>query len=244
MSDDKSNTWLKNEKGQIDYYINSSEVILVERKRSLKILLDLFDYHFQVKEGLNILDFGCGDGVITKYIYEKFPRNNYFLLDGSTSMLNLAKEKLNSNDLQFINQTFEDYIQQPVEEFKYDFVFSSNAIHHLDYAGKMNLFIKIFNQLKYNGMFINVDLVLPASKRSEELQFKMWIDWMNETLVRNNLHGDIGKHNNLPQNYKSKPENKPSKLSDQLDLLQKAGFGDVDCFYKYSVFAVYGGIKY
>lgn len=238
------NNWINNEKDQIDYYISSNEVILIERKRCIKMLSDLLDYHFPVKDGLQILDLGCGDGIITKYLYEKFPKNNYFLLDGSADMLDRAKEKLNSGNMQFINQTFEEYIQKPSEDFKYDFVFSSNAIHHLDYVKKMDLFVKIFKELKYDGMFINVDLVLPTSKKSEELQFKMWVDWMNETIKRSNLPDDIGKHDGLPKSYKEKSENKPSRLFDQLELLQKAGFEDVDCFFKYSIFALYGGIKY
>lgn len=34
---------------------------------------------------------------------------------------------------------------------------------------------------------------------------------------------------------------KPAKLDDQLEWLREAGFADVDCYYKYLMFAVYGG---
>lgn len=237
------NNWIKNEKNQIDDYVNNSEIYLIGRKRCLKILVDLFSYHFDKRKNLNILDLGCGDGVVTKLLYDNAPNNNYYLLDGSTDMLNMAKEKLKSDCFTFINQTFEDYIAMPSKELKYDFVFSSNAIHHLNYSGKMHLFEKIFNQLKFDGMFINIDLVLPSSSKSEELQFQMWADWIKEYIKVNGLKEKEGEFDNMPEIYKNKPENKPTKLFDQLDLLSKAGFKDVDCFYKYSVFSILGGIK-
>ena len=76
-----SNHWLKNEKKQIDDYINNSEVYLIERKRCLKILLDLFTYHFEQRDNLDIFDFGCGDGILTELLNNSFPNNNFYLLD-------------------------------------------------------------------------------------------------------------------------------------------------------------------
>ena len=43
--------------------------------------------------------------------------------------------------------------------------------------------------------------------------------------------------------YKKKLENKPSGLVEQLRLLEDIGFRDVDCFYKYGIFALFGGTK-
>jgi len=243
MDERKINTWLNNDENQIGYYTSSYDVILIERKRCIKLLADIISYHFPIKENLNILDLGCGDGIITSYLYKQFPQNNYFLLDGSSEMLDKAKERLNIGNISFINQSFEDYIKQICKECEYDFVFSSNAIHHLDYFKKNELYNKIFKELKYDGMFINIDVVLPNSNESEKLQFKMWSNWVNETITNYNLTEQIGKHDELPKRYKSSPENKPSKLVDQLDMLQKIGFRDVDCFFKYSIFAMFGGVK-
>ena len=71
--------------------------------------------------------------------------------------------------------------------------------------------------------------------------FAMWEDWINELLAQ--IGGEIGTHDGLPQVAKAKPENKPSGLFEQLELLKKIGFRDVDCFYKYGVFAMFGGTK-
>ncbi len=76
MKKNKSNTWLT-EKGleQIDFYVSSADVIVVERNRTIKILLDIFRYHFKEKKNLTLLDVGCGDGILTKNIEEKFQEN-------------------------------------------------------------------------------------------------------------------------------------------------------------------------
>jgi len=47
----------------------------------------------------------------------------------------------------------------------------------------------------------------------------------------------------IPIVYGNNQESKPSNLFDQLQMVSRCGFRDVDCFYKYSIFAVYGGTK-
>lgn len=69
----------------------------------------------------------------------------------------------------------------------------------------------------------------------------MWTDWINENLIRLGIPEKVGTYDGLPQKYKHAQENKPSSLADQLRVLEEVGFNDVDCFYKYSVFAVFGG---
>ena len=71
----------------------------------------------------------------------------------------------------------------------------------------------------------------------------MWTDWVNETLFKSGFKDDIGKYDGIPTAYKAARENKPSTLSDQLDLLLKIGFQDVDCFFKNGIFSVFGGTK-
>lgn len=244
MNLQKQNTWLTMDgKDQADFYTSAADVIIIERKRTIQLILDLFGYHYEPPEGRIILDIGCGDGTITKHFIERFPNNTFYLMDGSEDMLSRAKESLKCDNVVFIKQTFEEYIDKNPNTSTYDFVFSSNAIHHLDSYSKEKFYKRIYHDLLQNGFFINIDLVLPSSERSEQLQFKMWIDWMNETLMKINLKNDVGKHDNLPKVYKSKSENQPSTLTDQMEMLGRAGFKDVDCFFKYSIFAMFGGIK-
>jgi tRNA (cmo5U34)-methyltransferase len=237
------NYWLTQDARQVDIYLNTADVIIVERNRAIRILIDLFRYHFETPENLNMLDLGCGDGILTKHISDRYPNNTFDLLDGSADMISRAKDNLLGNGVSFYHKTFEDYIKAPFDENRYDFIYSANSIHHLDLDGKRRLYTKIYREMKPGGLFINIDPVKPASEKSEQLQFRMWTDWINETLYKNGFSDDIGKYDNIPTIYKSKAENKPSELFEQCNLLFEIGFRNVDCFFKYSIFAIFGGTK-
>jgi tRNA (cmo5U34)-methyltransferase len=207
----------------------------------MKLLADIIRYHFDTPQDLHLLDLGGGDGVLTEYLAERYPNNAFTLLDGSADMLARAQQRLTGKNAAFIQQTFEEYIETQPKDQTYDFVFSSNAIHHLDWLGKSQLYAKLFREIKFGGAFVNIDVVQAPTERSERWQFAMWEDWINEKLAQ--AGGETGTHDGLPQMAKAKPENKPSGLLEQLELLRHIGFRDVTCFYKYSVFAMLGGTK-
>ena len=234
----KANAW-----SNVDSYLSVAEIIVPERSRTMKLLVDVFGYHFERKECLSLLDIGCGDGIVSDRIRERYAKNSFFLLDGSLEMLEKAKKRLKGENITFIHQTFDEYIALTAEKEKYDFAYSAHAIHHLDLAGKSRLYQKIFDELKPGGLFLNIDPVLPSSERSETWQFKMWRDWINESLHEKGFKSDIGKYDNVPSHYKNNAENKPSSLFKQLELLEKVGFENVDCVYKFSVIAIFGGTK-
>ncbi len=239
----KDATFKWDNKEFVDFYTQSANVIMLERQRCIKVLLEIVKFHFQDITGLHILDLGCGDGIISKYIYDKSPDNEFSLIDASEEMLNKAKKSLNDTKISYQHLTFEDYCELPAEDGKYNLVFSANAIHHLDFTKKNDLFSKIYKELQFGGLFLNIDPVHPSSAYSEAIQFEIWRNWMNETLEKNNNAQDVGKYDNIPEVYKNNLENKPTNLFDQLQMLSRCGFRDVDCFYKYSIFAVYGGTK-
>ena len=239
----KDATFKWDDKDFVSFYTDSANFIVLERQRSIRILLEIAAFHFPSLSNLHILDLGCGEGIITKYIYDKSPSNNFYLLDASEEMLNKAKANLSSSNISFCHRTFEDYFTSQSEDWKYDLVFSANAIHHLDFAQKTALYTKIYKELKPGGLFLNIDAVHPSSAHSEEIQFQMWRNWMNETLETNGKESDLGKYDNIPSLYKNNLEDRPSGLWDQLQALSRCGFRDVDCFYKYSIFAVFGGTK-
>lgn len=226
-----------------DAYIDSADIVVIERRRLVKILFDLYRYRFNDKNRLVLLDIGCGDGILSGYIQRNSPENTFFLLDGSCKMLEKAKQNIQGPNVFYIHQTFEEYISSEADDAHYDFVYSANAIHHLDLFAKSRLYEKIFRELKKGGLFVNIDPVLPSSELSEQWQFNMWRDWMNEALLNKGLSDHKGKYDDFPLQYKMKSENKPGSLFDQLQALNKAGFENVDCFYKYSIFAIFGGTK-
>lgn len=50
-------------------------------------------------------------------------------------------------------------------------------------------------------------------------------------------------YDDIIQRYKDNRDNKPDTLDKQLKALKSVGFKDVDCYYKYGIFTMYGGRK-
>ena len=71
---------------------NITIIEIIERRRLVKILYDLYRYRFGNKKGLVLLDIGCGDGILSRYIQSRCPENTFYLLDGSYKMLVEAKQ--------------------------------------------------------------------------------------------------------------------------------------------------------
>lgn len=241
---DRHNTWLhEGGVGQVELYTSTADVILPERYQILGILSDIFGYHFEDRQGLSVLDLGCGDGIMAELIQARHPGNTVTLLDGSSMMLDKARQRLGTGGHRFVLQTFEAYVNAAVEDARYDCCVSVNAIHHLGFLDKGRLYAKLYRELSHGGLLLISDPVLSSSERSEAWQFGMWRDWMNKALKAGGYQDEIGKYDDLPAEYKFKPENKASGLWEQMQLLHRIGFRNVDCFWKYGIFAVFGGTK-
>ena len=160
-------------------------------------------------------------------------------------MIDKAKTRLVSiARCQFQVQSFEEYSEpQLTSEESYDFIFSSTAIHHIDKQQKLNLNKAIYQNLKKGGCFLNFDVVKPASPFAEEIQDQLWINWINRMIINYGQDLNVGDHDHIPKRHSEHPINQPCTLLDNLSSLEEAGFQDVDCFYKYSVFALFGGFK-
>ena len=237
------NNWLNENQNQIDYYISSKDTILIDRRRHLLTMLELFNSYFQDKSGLTFLDIGCGDGPLTKVMFDLYPDNTFHLLDGSETMIDKARRNIPSDKAAFFTDSFESFFNKNTDENYYDFIFSSMAIHHVEHHKKKELYSKIHTILKHSGLFINIDVVLPASSKTESIQFKMWRDYINDSLKTYGRDNEIGAHDGLPDSYKNKSENKPSTLASQMDMLTDIGFKDVECYHKYGIFVLFGCIK-
>jgi len=121
------NNWLSENKNQIDYYIFSKDVILCDRKKHLETMIELFTTYFSERSGRRFLDVGCGDGALSRILFDRFPDNEFHLLDGSHTMLEKAREYLQAGNTVFHNDTFENFFGKNEHENYFDFIFSSMA---------------------------------------------------------------------------------------------------------------------
>jgi len=88
-----------------------------------------------------ILDFGCGVGLMLKYLKKNFADSEIYAYDDSTKSLEYVKLKY--PDINCINNLDQN--------LKFDLIFISNVIHHVKDLDRAVLFKKIYNLLDENG---------------------------------------------------------------------------------------------
>jgi tRNA (cmo5U34)-methyltransferase len=224
-------------------FIDQAEYYLIERKEQINILKSYcrFFIHKRNNKKTKVLDLGGGDGFVFSELLKIDKNIEGTLIDGSKEMLNNARKRLKDfNNMTYINKTFQEILSENVLKDSFDFVMSSLAIHHLEREEKKRLFKLIYNILEDKGCFINLDVVLSASEDIERWYLDLWKEWIVEKEKNIKLEES---YTGIPNQYKNNPDNFPDTLDYQLNALRECGFKNVDCFYKYGIFAIYGGQK-
>ena len=179
-----------------------------------------------------MLDLGAGTGLLSAFFADAYPNARFTLMDVAPEMLQKARERFAAGAERFDFRAM-DYIAEPFAA-SYDLVVSCLSIHHLEDDAKAALFRKVYAALKPGGVFINADEVLGATPAVAAWNHESWLAHAGTSDA---LQSDIDaslermKHDRL------------ATLADQLRWMNDAGFRDVDCGYKYQMFAVYSGGK-
>ncbi len=240
MTDFDESNWARPDFGQ--NYIDNADIYIVERRRMFEVLKSFYRHFLKSGRKNRTLDLGCGDGIITGELLKVDSSISATLVDGSEDMLRRAKERLKDfKDASFIRASFQNIIKKDVPlDVDFGFIVSSQAIHHLTLDEKGSLFRKIYDHLAPGGYFVNIDVVLAPSEELERWYMSLWREWISE---RQTALGTQNDFTDIISRYKDNKDNKPDTLEAQLASLRATGFKDVDCFYKYGIFSIYGGRK-
>lgn len=208
-----------------------------------KIIIKLIPYYkqmiealvsslpFDEQEPINVLDLGCGTGTVSAEIKRSFPQAQFTLVDISEKMLQLAQKKVGKESVKAAYNT--DFYELDLTD-TYHVVASSLALHHLESdEDKKSFYSKIFKFHKSDGVFRNADVVLASNEKTQSMYMEKWIEYMSRECSAEEISEKW-----IPT-YES--EDRPAKLSAQLEWLKHIGFEDVDVIWKYYNFAVYGG---
>ncbi len=185
---------------------------------------------FRHDENIKILDLGAGTGLLSCFVASAFQRADITLIDVSGNMISQARSGL----AKFPNKC--EYVvgDYSVLEFsqKFDVIISALSIHHLSGEQKKALFSNIIDQLNPGGVFINADQVQGETPELERVYCQKWLQQVRENGT---------SERELEAAQERMKEDQMSTLSSQIQWLKKAGFNDVDCWYKNFSFAVFGG---
>jgi tRNA (cmo5U34)-methyltransferase len=193
------------------------------------LLLDLIP--FEPTAPLKVLDLGCGTGVLSYLILERFAHAHVRAFDLANAMLeacktNVAERFGDRATFQLGNFADDDFGTD------YDLIVSGLAIHHLDDASKQTLFQRLFGALKPGGVFLDRDLVTGSTPALTQQYNQLW-----QTFIAAN--GEDAAY----WFSQSQSEDLPASVEQQLQWLHTAGFGEIGCHWRYLNFAIFGGRK-
>ena len=181
-------------------------------------------------ESPRILDLGAGTGLLSAAIVDRVPAAKLHLLDASPDMLRLAADRLAGWQPQILVQS----LSAELPHGPFDAVVSALAIHHLDDAGKRELYGRVFTELASGGIFVNAEQVLAPSTRLQMLFEAVHLDQARALgSSEAEIEGAIQRMSH----------DQCATVASQIAWLDEIGFADCECFFRSFRFAVFAGWK-
>jgi tRNA (cmo5U34)-methyltransferase len=171
--------------------------------------------------GAHVLDLGGGTGALSAEVLRGLPEARVTVLDVDRAMLNEARRRLApfGDRVEFREGSFFDPLPAA------DAVVASLALHHVhDLGAKTELYRAIHAALPPGGVFLNLDAVVTEDPRLNALTFGRWAARMAEhgiTAVEARGHFAAWAR-----------EDRYFPLDEELAALRRAGFGEVECFWR------------
>jgi tRNA (cmo5U34)-methyltransferase len=119
-------------------------------------------------QATRVLELGTGTGETALRVRAEHPGAEWVGIDSSEAMLARARERLQGADLRL--QRLEDELPSG----PFDLAVSALAVHHLDGAGKRDLFSRVARVLQPDGLFVLGDVVVPEAGQDGLI----YIDWV------------------------------------------------------------------
>lgn len=191
-----------------------------------------------------LLDLGCGDGIATQAMIDRFPVNRAVLVDFSEPMLDAARDRFAASDADVGivagDMLGSDWLPSVRPVAPFDLVISRYAIHHLPHERKQSLYAEILDLLRPGGMFVNIEHVSSPNLEYQAAFDRMLVEGIHA------LAGDRQTIEDAERAYRNRQDadtNILAPVETQCDWLRKIGFVDVDCSFKALELAVFGGRK-
>jgi ubiquinone/menaquinone biosynthesis C-methylase UbiE len=218
-------TYLESVRGAVPLAAEQIDVMLRLIRRPVRVFLDV----------------GCGDGILAAAILSCHPRARGVLLDFSEPMLAAARGRLrpHARRLRFLHADYGEvaWTQSVQSDSPFDVVVSGFSIHHQPDRRKRAIYRQIFDLLRPDGWFVNIEHVSSPSLEVESV----WDDYMIDALHRQ--HPDQSRRE-VASRYHYLPDKAANILAPveaQCRWLRRIGFADVDCYFKAFELAVFGG---
>lgn len=122
-----------------------------DHEEVLKCILNTLASNFQAKHDVQILDLGCGTGLLTIPLAERYPFAQFIGADRSQAMLDIASKKAGANKVRW---ELQDALSLSYPNNSIDVVLMSNLLHH--FQNPQDVVEQAVRILKPNGVIVNV----------------------------------------------------------------------------------------
>jgi SAM-dependent methyltransferase len=223
-----------------------ARIAVPAREEQIRILTDLIPAGRD--EPFTAVELGAGQGALARAVLRAFPRCHYVALDRSEHMLAALRHALRAHGSRAVVRGFD----LAAAAWRRDLprplrcLLASLVVHHLTDAEKRRLFKDVAGRLEPGGALLLADLVAPANAVVQRLFVAQW-NGAARAQSRGLARGAdaVRRFTRDGWNHYATsapdPYDRPARLLNQLQWLQDAGFGQVDCFWMYAGHAVFGG---
>jgi tRNA (cmo5U34)-methyltransferase len=177
------------------------------------------------------------------FILDRYPRATCIAQDGSEPMLNRAGKLVRGYGDRFKTHQSDLFVRDwlPKQFGPFDAAVSSSCLHNLrDFKRISEIYGEVREHLKPGGVCLNLDLI---NAPTEELGRR----YVGVAVARRRREGASGKdleamvRRGGPSAAEGATDPFPASLDEHLMALKRAGFKDVDCFWKELRRALFGG---
>jgi ubiquinone/menaquinone biosynthesis C-methylase UbiE len=214
------------------------------RHKMIEIALDVLP--FDVLDNLKVLDLGVGTGAFAFCILERYPNSTVVAVDGSSSMLELAKARLHEYG-QRVHYVVADFRSIPPANLApdtFDVVISSYALHHLDAQEKLAALRSIVPAIKPGGWVLNADIVVANYPVVERRIQEIRVEAVSERAPADDERfADPATTRAHLDQLEANEQDQPLTLAEDLRILREAGIENAEVFWKELRETVVGGWK-
>jgi tRNA (cmo5U34)-methyltransferase len=241
-TNDAPDTWGEDESR---IFVEFGRAMVPGREEIERAFLDLIPA--EADEPFVGVEIGTGAGWLSAAVLREFPKAQILGLDGSPQMLRTAAELLSPYGDRVDLHPFR--LEEPSWSEALppaQVILSSLVLHHLDGAGKRELFGRLIDRLEPGGALFFADVMEPRTERARRHSAAAWEEEIRRRSKE--IHGDERAHEFFVRERWNiyeypDPVDKPSTLPEQLRWMEEAGFEGVDVFWARAGHALLGGYR-
>lgn len=187
-----------------------------------------------LQDNTNVYDIGTSTGEVILNLINTYKTKeiNYIGIDSSEDMCRKANERFNNyKNVKILNQDV-------TINFKFEnasLITSVLTVQFIPETKRQNLINKIYEGLNKGGAFILIEKVIGSNARFNEI----WIELYHQLKIRNGL----SEKHVFEKARAIRGVLKPYTVKENIEMLEIAGFKDIDMFFKWNNFAGFIAIK-